>query len=503
VPASTRPFDRSRCRRSAYGRCLGLRREEGFTLLETLIAAVVLVVGLTMLFGLLDTSLKTTASTRAREGATNLARQIIEDVRSIPYARLAPGAVVAELQAMTGLADESAAAGWQVVQRGITYTVTASECAVDDPKDGFGKHENSFKENPFCGDSTITTPEKDTQPEDLKRITVDVAWTARGRNPSVHQVETLTAAGVAPGLTASGLRLETPVIVPATIPVVIETEPATKTLTFAVSAPSSTAAMRWSLEGVAQSVAPVKSSGTTWTFSWSIPYPELSDGTYTVSAQAIDATGVVGPAVSIPVTLARGTPAAVSGLKGGFNTINLAGVPTKVVELQWKANAERNVIGYRVYNPSSQLVCPENLVTLSVAITCIDTAPPLPNAANLTYAASALYRNAKGELKEGPAGSFTVVGGPPAAPNPPTGLTLTKNADGSVTLKWAVPVGGPAIVFYRIYRESTNKTGRYDVTPSGASTSYTDTDAVVSHSYWITAVDANLTESSFVGPVTG
>jgi type II secretory pathway pseudopilin PulG len=503
VPASTRPFDRSRCRRSAYGRCLGLRREDGFTLLETLMAAVVLVVGLTMLFGLLDTSLKTTASTRAREGATNLARQIIEDVRSIPYARLSPGAVVAELQAMNALADASGAAGWQVVQRGITYTVTASECAVDDPKDGFGKHENTFKENPFCGDSTTTTPETDTQPEDLKRITVDVAWTARGRKPSVHQVETLTAAGVAPGLTASGLHLETPVIAPNYEPV-IEVEPATKTLTFAVSAPSSTTAMRWSLEGVVQGVAPVKSSGTTWTFSWSIPYPELSDGTYTVSAQAIDATGVVGPAVSIPVTLLRGIPAAVSGLKGGFNTTSVAGVPKTVVELQWKANTERNVIGYRVYNPSSQLVCPENLVTLSVATTCIDTNPPLPSsAASFTYAASALYRNAKGELKEGPAGSFAVVGGPPAAPNPPTGLTLTKNADGSVTLKWAVPVGGPAVIFYRVYRESTNKTGRYDVTPSGASTSYTDTDAVVSHSYWITAVDANLTESSFLGPVTG
>jgi Tfp pilus assembly protein PilV len=501
VPASTRPFDRSSCRRSASGRCPGLRREEGFTLLETLIAAVVLVVGLTMLFGLVDTSLKTTASTRAREGATNLARQIIEDVRSIPYARLAPGAVVAELQAMTGLADASAAAGWQVVQRGITYTVTASECSIDDPKDGLGKHENSFKENPFCADSAEIGV-ADTQPEDLKRITVDVAWTARGRKPSVHQVETLTAAGVAPGLTASGLHLETPVIIPNYEPV-IEVEPATKTLTFAVSAPSSTAAMRWSLEGVVQGVAPVKSSGTTWTFSWSIPYPELSDGTYSVSAQAIDATGVVGPAVSIPVTLLRGIPAAVSGLKGGFNTINVGGVATKVVELQWKANTERNVIGYRVYSPSSQLVCPENLVTLSVATSCIDTAPPLPNAANLTYAASAVYRNAKGELKEGPAGSFTVVGGPPAAPNPPSGLTLTKNADGSVTLKWAVPVGGPAIVFYRIYRESTNNSGRYDVTPSGASTSYNDTDAVVSHSYWITAVDANLTESSFVGPVTG
>jgi hypothetical protein len=278
-------------------------------------------------------------------------------------------------------------------------------------------------------------------------------------------------------------------------------------LTFAVSAPSATAAMRWSLEGVMQTPAPAKSSGTRWTFSWSIPYPAISDGTYTVSAQAIDATGVLGPPVSIPVTLIRGVPVAVKELKGGFNTINVGGKATKVVELQWKANTERNVLGYRVFDPSSSLVCPESLTILSVALTCIDgvgaTSPPSPTASNLTFAASAIYRNAKGEIKEGPPGTVAIVGGPPAAPNAPNALTLKKNLDGSVTLNWTAPSGGPALIFYRIYRGSTDYTSRYDVTPSGASTSYTDTDAATTHSYWITAVDANLTESEFLGPVTG
>jgi hypothetical protein len=37
----------------------------------------------------------------------------------------------------------------------------------------------------------------------------------------------------------------------------------------------------------------------------------------------------------------------------------------------------------------------------------------------------------------------------------------------------------------------------------GTSTSYTDTDAVTTHQYWVTAVSANLTESPFLGPVSG
>ena len=66
----------------------------------------VLIVGLTTMFGLLDVSLKATASTRAREGATNLARGILEDAHTIPYAQLSPSAITGQLQAMNGLTDD-------------------------------------------------------------------------------------------------------------------------------------------------------------------------------------------------------------------------------------------------------------------------------------------------------------------------------------------------------------------------------------------------------------
>jgi Tfp pilus assembly protein PilV len=506
--------------------------EAGFSLIEVLVASVVLIVGITGLFGLLDSSVKAGYSTRAREGATNLARQILEDAHTIPYSQISPSSITEQLQKMEGLQPkEPPPAPWQVAGRGsltsagITYTVKVSECAIDDPKNGWGKHVNSAGENPFCKDPGEKEWEakeasegktEDPLPENLKRITVDVTWTATGRSPDVRQVETLTAAGESVGLSAYNLQLSKPTPpLPSSPTAPVITEPAVTELVFTVSSPKGTTAMVWSLQGNRQTPAPaeVEKGGTTWTFSW--PIGGLSDGTYKVTAQAVNATGVIGPPVTIAVTLIRATPAATKNIQGGFNTINIAGKATRVVELQWHANAERNVIGYRVFRPENfpkprELACPGNLATLSLAVTCIDTGAPAPTAANLKYEVVALYRKAgakEGEplsetVSEGPAGAFTVVGGepPPVGPNAPENLELVHNADGSVTLNWSAPKSGPAVAFYRIYRGSTNYTSRYELT---GTTTYTDTDAVEAHSYWITAVNSSLTESPFLGPVKG
>ena len=478
-----------------------LRGDDGFTLIETLVAAVVLIVGLATLFGLLDSSVKATYATRAREGGTNLARQVLEDARTIPYSQMAPTTIKEQLQAMHGLEDASPAAGWQVVQRGVTYTVTVAECSIDDPKDGLGVHDSTF----CAGEAAGTV---DPQPADLKRVTVKVEWKAQGRTPSVQQVSMISAAGEAVGLSASNLQLSSPSVKVPAEPVVT-TSPGTLVFTF--TAPAATAATLWSLEGARQTPAPTKSSGTTWTFSWNIT--GVSDGTYKVTVQAINASGVIGPPFSIPVILIRNTPAAPKVTAGGFNTVNVAGTPKKVVELQWQANVERNIIGYRVYRPhgtEKQLACPESTAILSPALSCIDFNPPEPTASNLKYEVVALYRKATAEQtlekepSQSPPGSFTVIGGEPLpeGPKAPENLTLTHNEEGAVVLTWENK-SGTTPSFYRIYRGSTNYTSRYDVTSSGSVTTYTDTDAVGEHSYWVTAVNGNLTESPFLGPVKG
>jgi type II secretory pathway pseudopilin PulG len=481
--------------------------QSGFTVLEVLVAAVVLLIGLLSGSALLDNSTQTSAATNEREQATNLARQIIEDTNSIPYAQISPNAIDGELQEMQGLADEAQPPAWQISRRGVAYTVTVSECAIDDPKDGLGKHVNGFGENWFCEgqkESTGKEANEDATPEDLKRVTVDVRWKALGRNPDVHEVALLSSAGAAPGLAAGELHLEAPSIGAGvtgtpTQPTVVA-EPASETLTFAASAPASTKAVRWSLEGITQTPDATRAGATTWTFSWPIPLNTVSDGTYDISVQAIDATGVAGPPVSIAITLIRTTPAAVSGLKGGFNELTALGVKLPVAEIEWQANTERNVIGYQVENQSGQLVCPESQAVLSTALSCIDFHPPGLGLLNVTYSVFALYRNAGGAVTLGPPGKVTLQGGLLSAPGAPTGLELEKTAEGSVVLKWTAPASGPPVAFYRIYRGSTEYTGRYG---DSATTTFTDTDAATAHGYWVTAVGATLRESAFLGPASG
>jgi type II secretory pathway pseudopilin PulG len=516
VPASMRQDSRAcsreptgrRDRRSLLprGRRSRLGAEAGFTLLETLIASVVLIVGLMTLFGLLETSLKATASTRAREGATNLAREVLEDARTLAFAQISPTSIVGTLQAMHGLENVSGGAAWQIRRRGVLYTVTVKECALDDPKDGFGVHENALtKENPFCKDAGEEAGTADSAPEDFKRITAEVAWTATGRKPLVKQVETLTAAGEAPGLSASQLKLIKPTVGAPTAPVIVA-QPAESKLTFSIQSPLGTKALEWSLDGVRQTNEPALVSGTEWQFSWLIPTPEVSDGAYRVSVQAVDTTGVYGPPVSITVTLIRSVPAAPKITYAGFNELYVSGVKKKVVELQWQPNTERNVIGYRVYNPSGGLVCPKEEAILSLEAACIDFGPPEASATNLTYSVRALYRAAEGEalsktvISQGPAASVALSKSPSAPGEMKGPLTAEKTAEGAVVLKWTTPEGGAAPVFYRVYRGSKNYPSRYAIV-SSAVTEFTDTHAESAHEYWVTAVSASMTESPFLGAV--
>jgi Tfp pilus assembly protein PilV len=494
---------RSRASQDCWRRLLShAGAQDGFTLIEALMAAVILVVGLIGLLGLLDASVKASASTRAREGATGLAREIIEDARTIPFAQIIPSSIETQLQAMNGLADGSSTSGWQIERRGFTYTVKVSECAVDDPKDGLAKTHGST----FCTEQQEwkTGEVEDSEPEDLKRITAEVSWTLQKRSSTVKQVSTLTAAGQAVGLIATKLELTGPAgfLGTATEPVITGKE--VKALTFSVTFPEGTSAIIWSLEGTEQEELTPSSKATSLTFTWTIneppAHPYVSDGTYQVAAQAVNPTGVIGPPISIPVRLIRGTPAAPKKIAGGFNTVYRENKETEVAELQWEANAERNVIGYRVYGPNKQLICPESLETLSTTTSCIDFDLLATKPSERAYSVVVLYRNAAEEVKESPAGEITIKRSESIAPQAPTTLVATKNADGSVTLKWTAPSGGTAPSFYRIYRGSKEYTSRYAETTE---TTYNDTSATTTHEYWVTAVSSSLTESTFLGPVSG
>lgn len=390
--------------------------EDGFTLIEVLIALVLLVAGLLALFGALDTTVQASWTTRGREGAVTLAREISEEAHAIPFSQLNASTIVSTLQTMPGLASSSQSS-WQIVRRGVTYTATANVCSIDDPKDGYGAHDSSF-----CSDSSQTGT-TDQQPIDMKRITVTVSWTNRVGNHSVTEVSTVTSAGQVVGFSTSNLVLAFPSIgssgVSGTTSQPIITSNSVAPLTFSVTAPSGTTAIIWTVNGSPQSWTST-TSGTTWTSSgWNLS--GLSDGTYQVGAQAQDGSGVIGPAVTIPVTLSRNIPAAPALTAYGFNqNLFSSGTAITAAEIQWTPNAELNVSGYRIYNPSGALICTTSNSTQNAACgasawcmtatSCIDLNPPPPTSSNLTYQVAALYHDSNGVLQEAPRTSVNLAG---------------------------------------------------------------------------------------------
>lgn len=478
-----------------------LRAQDGFTLIEALVASMVLVVGLLTAYSILVISDHASASVRAREGGVALARQITEDVRSIDYSQVSSSSVVGLLQAMPDLANTSSGSTWTVLRgptgNQVTYTINVSVNSFNDAHDSSG--------------ST----------SDIKQVAVTVSWTTFQHKTSQYtETTTLTSAGQDPGLIASGLALNSPgsgYSGTSTAPVI--TSSGTTSLQFSVTAPAGTTAIVWTLNGGRESswVGSAPSSGTTWiSAAWSLS--GVSDGTYTIGAQAEDSNGVDGPAVTIPVRLIRNVPSAPSVTNYGFNSnLMVSGLATTEAEVQWSSNPELNVIGYQVTSPKGSTCKTSTTVFSSTSCanwwcfsptTCVDLNSPATNASNLTYTVQALYYDATNTLRTGTATNVILASGTPSPPPPVpvVSLTVVTQPDDTGILTWTPPTGGTAVSFYWIYRDGDNYANRYD-TVSASSCSptctYHDTNRTTTHNYYITAVSSSMAESAATGPVTG
>ncbi len=449
--------------------------EDGFTMIEVLVAAVVLLGGVVVLLSLVDMANRTTANTRARDAGTTLARQVTEAARSIPYAMLTPQTVEAELQSQPGLASRESGE-WTLERQNTIYTVAASVCAVDDPSDGTGPHDAGV----YC-DNSATGGTSDKNPDDYKRVTVDLTWTLKNREHNVHQVAVINHPGSAGGPSVKQLTI----LAPAT-PRILSAFPSVA-FTATTSAPAAT--LTFSVDGAPTATATGPS--LLWNFTW--PIAELVDGTHLVTAQAFDRAGLSGATRAVTVTLNRFAPHAPSGLAGGRNG--------DVVELEWLPNPERDIAGYRAYRGlpgTATLVC-----GLTRKLSCQDDAPP---DGPLTYFVVAVDVGADDEYRNGLPSTPVAVTTGNHAPNAPANLQASE-ANGEVTLSWDAPdpadEDGDAIAFYRIYRDGTTAGHRYDRTGSGIELSLVDgrTDGEP-HEYWVTAVDGQLAESAPIGPVS-
>lgn len=112
--------------------------ESGFTLVEAVVTMVLVVIGMFPVLSMLDTGNETTADTMGREGATNLARELVERAQGMTYASLDSGSVATNLRTAADSAglrgSVSGPSSWTIKDRASgTYTVTASSCLVAAP----------------------------------------------------------------------------------------------------------------------------------------------------------------------------------------------------------------------------------------------------------------------------------------------------------------------------------------------------------------------------------
>jgi prepilin-type N-terminal cleavage/methylation domain-containing protein len=469
-----------------------LHGERGFTLIEVLVTMLILMLGIGAAISMIDGANARTAANKDREAANSLSREVIESARSVPYRQLTQATAISELQAVPELADTTpSTTAWTVRRRNQTYTITLEVCSVDDNQDGLG----DTSAGGFCTGSKLSD---DANPDDYKRLTVDVSWKRSGITRNITQVGLVNneAATTGPSVEFTG---QTPDVTELTI--------ARPNIGFDVQAEDGAAVIRFAVDGVLLDSATSTTAKFTWTIDGASEH--VPDGTYLVSVTAYDVEGTPGPTRSRTIRLNRDVPAPPSDVFGGWNPRAKLSGDKDIVEMQWSRNNEPDVTGYRVYRMTGagwELV-PGCDNPLEPKITeCRDLNPPA--GAAIDYYIVALDKDPVDGSPRAGKESFLTATRATTQPNQPATLTAQQD-DANVLLTWLpAPAAAPSytgsnVVFYRVYRDGLTISHRIGRSGQESLTSFKDLDAAANnHKYWVTTVDENFSESDPLGPVS-
>jgi prepilin-type N-terminal cleavage/methylation domain-containing protein len=478
----------------------------GFTLVEVMVAILLLSIAVLGTLALADGANRSTTRTKAREGATNVARDVVEAVHAVPWAELTPSTAEARVKAIAGLADSDASkAGWQITRRETAYTVALSVCTVDDAADGFA----TSRDSTFCAVTGSSSKPADTNPNDYRRATLTISWTDQNGPRTLTQTTLVTNVDNGPAVAtieASSLSGQSPYLYTGT----------GTSIAFNVTTDQPAGNVDWFVSGTKMGAA--TGSATSWSFAWPIGVatrgqangtPSCSpggsgtlDGTYFVGAQGFATAEKSAGLRASTVALNRCSPIAPAALAAGASTAH--GKP----ELQWEQNAEDDIAGYRVYrsvNSSGPYlqVAAGSCAGLLKKASCLDTDPTIATLAiAYHYRVYAVDRDSAGALREGdPASAATVAGN-----QPPTTPSVSSGGTGS-TLEWPSstdPDSGDTVDYYWVYRDGQQIGDRWDaVDHVSGGLSWTDPEPSDGPAdYRVTAVDSRGNESAFSNKVT-
>jgi prepilin-type N-terminal cleavage/methylation domain-containing protein len=486
-------------------------RETGFTLVEMMVAITVVLVGVLGTVSLVDGANRTSGGTRAREGATNLARDVIEGMHNLPTKKLV--AAGADLPAMiqgTGVGGTTGAGGWKVNRRNFTYTVQVTACAFDDPQDGSGQLDTTR----FTTCQGSTTGTSDRNPLDYARVSVTVSWTERSTPRQVRQAAVLNNTSDGPAivtLSSTSVGVGDP-----TAPLI--TNSALTQISFQATTDEVAAWADWYLNGTYKDRVDDAGGGKTWTWTWDLKTatgsPPCSstpggvvDGTYLVGVEAFDRPEAIGSEglsagqKALTVSLNRCPALAPTGL------VAVRSILFDDVELAWDPNPEADVLGYHVYRNGALITCSGASTVLVKTPQCNEPDP----GGTVTYEVRAVDRDKNGNLREGPAGAASAPALTNNPPSPPTGIAPNGTTSTLVFKTPASPQDSDfkdTVVQFNVYRDGQSPSKRYDsISNSGISAGSTVTwidpsPGGVTHTYWVTAVDNHGAESSWNGSVT-
>lgn len=442
---------------------------------------VLVTVGVLGTVSLVDNANARTADTKAREGATNLARDLIESTRTLAFANINASDAPSQLQTRAGLADADPAPGWQIKRRNFTYTVSLSACTIDDSSDGYGtaaSHDSTF----CAGTPSSSSGAPDRNPFDFKQVQYTLSWRDTRGAQQLRQAALINSTYAGP----AARKIEAAPVIGDKVPL---------TATFSSTAQTA----KWYLDGRLEGDV-AGSPGSVWTWDWDLgpacaqdDPASVQDGVYSVGAVGYDGNGATGGSKSADVTINRCAAYAPTGLRGGRNWGR--------VELVWAPNAEADVTGYDVFRDTT-LVC----TTQSVDHTTCEDDPPNP-AASYTYTVQAYDTGPSGRRAGEASAPLTVlpdcsIGSTPCNTAPAT--PDVSASDGVLSISAGTPADpdqGDDVAFFRIYRTSspTPPTGpddRYDLVDNTASTVNWADKAPGGFYYWVTAVDKHYTESN-------